>query len=68
MGEGWKPIDLAPRDGTVIVVAYRSPTTGGVFVAASCWARRGWEAVSELGEPADVSGQTPFAWTHLPPR
>ena len=66
MGEGWKPIDLAPRDGTRIAVAYRSPITGGVSVTVSRWGRSGWEASSDLGEDEDVSGLTPFAWIALP--
>ena len=68
MGEGWKPIDLAPRDGTEIVVAYRSPITGSVFVAMSRWRRAGWEALSDLDDQQDVSGLTPFAWIEPPSR
>ena len=63
---GWKPIDLAPRDGTAIVVAYRSPTDGSVFVVLSRWRPSGWEADGSLGEAADVRGQTPFAWIEPP--
>ena len=66
MGEGWRPIDIAPRDGTPIVVAYRSPITGAVFVAVSRWRTSGWEASADPDEPRDVGGQTPFAWIALP--
>ena len=66
MGEAWKPIDVAPRDGTVIVVAYRSPTDGAVFVASSRWRPTGWEVAIDDGDGPDVSGQTPFAWTDPP--
>ena len=66
MGEGWKPIDLAPRNGTPIVVAYRSPTDGTLFVALSRWRPSGWEALPALGDAPDVRGQTPFAWITPP--
>jgi len=64
---GWKPIDIAPRDGRRIVVAYRSPTTESVFVSVSRWnSPGGWEGEAVDGEVEFVAGQTPFAWTELP--
>ncbi len=64
---GWKPIDIAPRDGRRIVVAYRSPTTESVFVSVSRWnTPGGWEGEAVDGEVEVVAGQTPFAWTELP--
>ena len=63
----WKPIDIAPRDGTAIVVAFRSPISGDVFVALSRWsAKGGWLGEQPDGEWAVVAGQTPFAWIDLP--
>jgi hypothetical protein len=63
----WKPIDIAPRDGRRIVVAYRSPVTEAVFVSVSRWnGGSGWEGEDVHGEVEFVAGQVPFAWTELP--
>jgi hypothetical protein len=61
----WRPIDLAPRDGTLIVVAFRSPLAGQVSVFVTRWTKDGWVYESSAGE-APVNGDVAFAWTHLP--
>lgn len=33
----WRPIETAPRNGTLIVVAYRDGFTGTMEVANTCW-------------------------------
>ena len=61
----WKPIDLAPRDGSAIVVAFRSPLTNEVVVACSRW-RGGWVRQSPAGDEVEASGEVAFAWVMLP--
>ena len=62
----WKPIDIAPRDGTRIVIAYRSPVTAEVFVSASWWnEEEGWESDGE-DAPELMEGLVPFAWVDFP--
>jgi L-aminopeptidase/D-esterase-like protein len=61
----WKPIDLAPRDGSTIVVAYRSPLTSEVVVSVSRARNGGWVRQSTAGE-VEVSGDVAFAWIPLP--
>ena len=62
----WKPIDLAPRDGTQIVIAFRSPVADEVCVSISWWDdKEGWQSEGE-GEPEMMSGLVPFAWVELP--
>ncbi len=61
----WKPIDLAPRVGSAIVVAFRSPLTNEVVVAVSRYRRDGWSRQSPSGE-VEASGDVAFAWTPLP--
>ena len=64
---GWKPIDIAPRNGARIVVAYRSPVTDEVSVSVSWWNdKEGWEEESPSGESVPMKGLVPFAWTELP--
>jgi hypothetical protein len=62
----WKPIDLAPRDGSAIVVAFRSPLTSEVVVSASRW-NGGWVRQSPAGE-VEANGDVAFAWVPLPDR
>ena len=62
----WKPIDLAPRDGSVLVVAFRSPINGQVSVFVTRWTREGWVLESTAGEAFPNGGDVAFAWTHLP--
>ncbi len=62
----WKPIDLAPRDGSSIVVAYRSPLTSEVVVAVSRCLRGGWVRQSVAGDEIEASGDVAFAWVPLP--
>lgn len=60
----WRPIDLAPRDGSLIVVAFRSPLSGQVSAFVTRWTKEGWVHESASGEvPA---GDVAFAWTALP--
>ena len=67
MDSAWKPIDLAPRDGRKIVIAYRSPISDEVSVSASWWSEQGgWEGDSGLGDSELFSGLVPFAWTEMP--
>ena len=61
----WKPIDLAPRDGSLIVVAFRSPLTGEVVVSVSHSLNGGWVRQSPAGE-VEASGDVAFAWVPLP--
>ena len=62
----WKPIDVAPRDGARIVIAFRSPVTDEVCVAVSWWDdREGWQSEGD-DEPEMMSGLVPFAWVPLP--
>ena len=61
----WKPIDLAPRDGAAIVVAFRSPLTNEVVVSVSRCQNGGWIRQSPGGE-VEVSGDVAFAWIPLP--
>ena len=66
MNSAWKPIDLAPRDGRKIVIAFRSPISDDVSVAASCWRDGGWEGDDIQGDPETFAGLVPFAWTEMP--
>ena len=61
----WRPIDLAPRDGSLIVVAFRSPLAGQVSVFVTRWTQEGWVHESSAGEIA-ANGEVAFAWTTLP--
>jgi hypothetical protein len=61
----WKPIDLAPRDGSPIVVAYRSPLTSEVVVSVSRCLNGGWMRQSTTGE-VEAAGDVAFAWLPLP--
>ena len=61
----WKPIDLAPRDGSAIVVAFRSPLTSEVVVSVSRGLNGGWVRQSPAGE-IEASGDVAFAWVSLP--
>jgi hypothetical protein len=61
----WKPIDLAPRDGSPIVVAFRSPLTEQVSVYVARWTSGAWMRESAAGE-VESAGDVAFAWTHLP--
>jgi hypothetical protein len=61
----WKPIDLAPRDGSAIVIAYRSPLTSEVVVSVSRARNGGWVRQSAAGE-VEASGDVAFAWVPLP--
>jgi hypothetical protein len=61
----WRPIDLAPRDGSLIVVAFRSPLSGQVSVFVTRWTKEGWVHESTYGE-VEANGDVAFAWTTLP--
>ena len=61
----WKPIDIAPRDGARIVVAFRSPMSGAVSAFVSRWGETAWERETTGGD-YEVSGDVAFAWTDLP--
>ncbi len=61
----WKPIDLAPRDGSAIVVAFRSPLTREVVVAVSHCRRGVWMREGPSGE-IEASGDVAFAWVAMP--
>ncbi len=61
----WRPIDLAPRDGSLIVVAFRSPLSGQVSVFVTRWTKEGWVHDSSYGEVA-TTGDVAFAWTAMP--
>jgi hypothetical protein len=62
----WKPIDLAPRDGSRIVVAFRSPVDGDVSASVSWWGQTGWERETVTGDEVEAGGDVAFAWTELP--
>ncbi len=62
----WKPIDLAPRDGSAIVVAFRSPLTQEVVVSVSRSHNGGWVRQSPAGDEVEASGDVAFAWVPLP--
>ncbi len=62
----WKPIDLAPRDGSSIVVAFRSPLTAEVVVSVARCVQGGWVRQSLTGEEIEAQGDVAFAWTALP--
>ncbi|MDB5460209.1 MAG: hypothetical protein JWO72_1950 [Caulobacteraceae bacterium] len=61
----WKPIDLAPRDGSAIVVAFRSPLTNEVVVSVSRSMQGGWVRQSAAGD-VEATGDVAFAWLPLP--
>ncbi len=61
----WKPIDIAPRDGRRIVVAFRSPMSAEITAFVARWGDAAWEREATSGE-VEVSGDTAFAWTDLP--
>ena len=61
----WRPIDLAPRDGSLIVVAFRSPLSAQVSVFVTRWTKEGWVHESTYGDVA-ATGDVAFAWTALP--
>jgi hypothetical protein len=61
----WKPIDLAPRDGSAIVVAFRSPLTDEVAVSAARYADGVWVRQSLAGD-VETGGEVAFAWTPMP--
>jgi len=63
---GWKPIDIAPRDGSRIVVAFRSPVDGEVSASVSFWAVDCWERETVTGDEVEAGGAVAFAWTDLP--
>ncbi|HEY4030296.1 MAG TPA: hypothetical protein VGM25_08125 [Caulobacteraceae bacterium] len=63
----WKPIDLAPRDGSAIVVAFRSPLTSEVSVSVSRCRNGGWVRQLASGE-VEANGEVAFAWVPLPDR
>jgi hypothetical protein len=63
----WKPIDLAPRDGSAIVVAFRSPLTSEVVVSVSHCRNGGWVRQSAAGD-VEANGDVAFAWVPLPDR
>lgn len=56
---------MAPRDGSLIVVAFRSPLSGQVSVFVTRWAKEGWVHESTYGE-VEANGDVAFAWTALP--
>ncbi len=62
----WRPIDLAPRDGALIVVAFRSPLSGQVSVFVTRWTREGWVHETSSGVEIAANGDVAFAWTALP--
>ena len=62
---GWKPIDIAPRGGARIVVAFRSPMTGQVSAFVSRWGENAWERETTRGD-YETTGEVAFAWTDLP--
>jgi len=62
----WKPIDLAPRDGSPIVVAFRSPLTSEVLVSVSRCRHGVWVRQSPAGEEVEAQGDVAFAWAALP--
>jgi hypothetical protein len=62
----WKPIDLAPRDGSSIVVAFRSPLTAEVVVAVSRCLHGAWVRQSPAGDEVEAQGDVAFAWAPLP--
>ena len=61
----WRPIDLAPRDGARIVVAFRSPMTGLVSAFVSRWGDNAWERETTHGD-YETTGEVAFAWIELP--
>ncbi len=61
----WRPIDLAPRDGADIVVAFRSSLTGEVSAAVVCWKNGTWERGADA-DIASVVTDVAFAWIELP--
>ncbi len=61
----WRPIDLAPRDGSAIVVAFRSPLTDEVVVSVARSVHDAWVRQSPAGE-VEASGDVAFAWTPMP--
>jgi hypothetical protein len=61
----WKPIDLAPRDGSAIVVAFRSPLTDEVSVSDARYMEGVWVRQSAAGD-IEISGEVAFAWVPLP--
>lgn len=63
---GWKPIDIAPRDGSRIVVAFRSPVNGEISASVSFWNVSSWERETVTGDEVDAGGEVAFAWTDLP--
>ncbi len=62
----WKPIDLAPRDGSRIVVAFRSPVDGEVSASVAWWEGAAWERETLTGDEAPAGGEVAFAWIDLP--
>ena len=62
----WKPIDLAPRDGSAIVVAYRSPLTSEVVVSVSRSRNGAWIRQAPSGDDIEANGDVAFAWVPLP--
>jgi hypothetical protein len=62
----WKPIDVAPRDGTVLAVAFRSPMTGAVSVSGAWWEEGAWRRQSVDQEEEEACKDVPFAWIELP--
>jgi hypothetical protein len=61
----WKPIDLAPRDGSPIVVVFRSPLTGSVSASVAEWRAGAWERRGDADGP-EITGDVAFAWSDLP--
>lgn len=62
MGE-WKTIDSAPKDGTMILVAFK-PKNGAPEVAEARWNYVQGAFTSRNGF---LVFDTAFAWTHFPP-
>jgi hypothetical protein len=60
----WKPIDLAPRDGSKIAVAFRSPLSDEITVAVAQYIVEEWVR-TPLPETA-AKGDVAVAWIELP--
>jgi hypothetical protein len=61
----WKPIDIAPRDGSRLIVAFRSPMSGACSAFVSVWSDSAWQRESTRGD-LEPSGDVAFAWIELP--
>lgn len=65
-GDGWEPIETAPKDGTPILAGYRGHVAMLVVSWKDDWTARGW-ITGETDNAGDLVTFDVDVWTALPP-